>query len=210
MRGKPIDPDGYIKRNRNIPAYAGKTGTRPDYSASTPEHPRVCGENKALIAPLQSPQGTSPRMRGKQTGAYKSLGINRNIPAYAGKTTPRRPHFSLFTEHPRVCGENVNTTMTSHTCSGTSPRMRGKRPSVRLPPRPRRNIPAYAGKTPTPDSTNIRGREHPRVCGENFGPGFQPVHSAGTSPRMRGKPSYGFIMDETKRNIPAYAGKTPV
>ena len=66
-------------------------------------------------------------MRGKPMGQDATLVIDRNIPAYAGKTSNIIGRRSGATEHPRVCGEN----------------------GQRLPMRTgvRRNIPAYAGKT---------------------------------------------------------------
>ena len=72
------------------------------------------------------------------------------------------------------------------------------------------NIPAYAGKT-------WRGRcschcrtEHPRVCGENADDKILAALEGGTSPRMRGKPAEKVTVQELKRNIPAYAGKTTI
>ena len=50
-----------------------------------------------------------------------------------------------------------------------------------------RNIPAYAGKTPSGKSAVAFCPEHPRVCGENHSPPFSQVVGCGTSPRMRGK-----------------------
>ena len=91
---------------------------------------------------------------------------------------------------------------------GTSPRARGKRPSV-YPYHSRfRNIPACAGKTGGGRKTNETLKEHPRVRGENIffiPPAHRPF---GTSPRARGKrEEYGFT-PPIERNIPACAGKT--
>ena len=66
MRGKPIaDNQGELEK-RNIPAYAGKTATRPARSHRREEHPRVCGENLFTGFLYSVVSGTSPRMRGKQ------------------------------------------------------------------------------------------------------------------------------------------------
>ena len=73
---------------------------------------------------------------------------------------------------------------------------------------PRRNTPAYAGKT-APIYIDIGDLgKHPRVCGED--PAKMPFKdfTAETPPRMRGR---RFIISPTrdhKRNTPAYAGKT--
>ena len=86
MRGKR--PFGWAPELevRNIPAYAGKTHPRPCPKPQCPEHPRVCGENSLLCELSAGPAGTSPRMRGKLPGPREVWGVERNIPAYAGKT----------------------------------------------------------------------------------------------------------------------------
>ena len=54
----------------------------------TTEHPRVCGENIFLIFGGLDLGGTSPRMRGKRANLLRFDCEQRNIPAYAGKTSP--------------------------------------------------------------------------------------------------------------------------
>ena len=167
MRGKPRQHPPTPKGRRNIPAYAGKTPSKPVPMDKTPEHPRVCGENNMLLINFEPEFGTSPRMRGKPLGVY-------------------RGHF-MHPEHPRVCGENPTVEPIRTNPRGTSPRMRGK---LRRRPRHRRtgrNIPAYAGKTNPGMSNAMMAPEHPRVCGENaLFPALVRIIE-GTSPRMRGK-----------------------
>ena len=128
MRGKPQARSPTIRRPRNIPAYAGKT-TR--------------GSSRKLCS-----RGTSPRMRGKHGCKMTPIQIHRNIPAYAGKTLISRTYSNRTPEHPRVCGENTNTSKWDWDNYGTSPRMRGKPGSLIRRQVETGNIPAYAGKTP--------------------------------------------------------------
>ncbi len=86
--------------------------------------------------------------------------------------------------------------------------MRGKRSPLSRLVSAIRNIPAYAGKTYTDGITDLTGREHPRVCGENFAENVKGKLGAGTSPRMRGKQAGRQRVINIFRNIPAYAGKT--
>ena len=86
MRGKQPQSFPLLTPYRNIPAYAGKTGLLGRKSLATREHPRVCGENDWEAATVVDPVGTSPRMRGKPEWSPTKTTINRNIPAYAGKT----------------------------------------------------------------------------------------------------------------------------
>ena len=112
--------------DRNIPAYAGKTNGWTKAAARNAEHPRVCGENLASSRAVPAALGTSPRMRGKLSPAFRRETAERNIPAYAGKTGPAIARFAQPQEHPRVCGENSMSSFSSGSNTGTSPRMRGK------------------------------------------------------------------------------------
>ena len=48
-------------------------------------------------------------MRGKRDIVGESLKDKRNIPAYAGKTLMFSLDKNKTAEHPRVCGENLQT-----------------------------------------------------------------------------------------------------
>ena len=167
MRGKPLRGGVIGDWSGNIPAYAGKTNWILPIRESPAEHPRVCGENGFWQFPKNRPRGTSPRMRGKPTGTKIYAHPPGNIPAYAGKTPGRFRPGDYHEEHPRVCGENEVGKGWSEAITGTSPRMRGKRPVWFRLVRPWRNIPAYAGKTAPPQTPQRSLPEHPRVCGEN-------------------------------------------
>ena len=69
-------------------------------------------------------------------------------------------------------------------------------------------IPAYAGKTSGFRERPRDAQAHPRVCGENAYAARYQLSTAGSSPRMRGKPIQS--RDRVRRLglIPAYAGKT--
>ena len=86
--------------------------------------------------------------------------------------------------------------------------MRGKQVTAGNTTLSKRNIPAYAGKTPWTLITKNNHSEHPRVCGENFQEPGKTRPDTGTSPRMRGKLGRARTRQRCARNIPAYAGKT--
>ena len=187
MRGKQNLCQNPLIKQRNIPAYAGKTRSNPAKSRSCREHPRVCGENASPFCLRTLASGTSPRMRGKLQLRFSILNLSRNIPAYAGKTEKYSVEGPVRQEHPRVCGENDLKDRARKAREGTSPRMRGK-PSACLDWEAKhRNIPAYAGKTPVRSTTVPVAWEHPRVCGENKAGMLRRRNIYGTSPRMRGK-----------------------
>ena len=90
MRGKPTASVYLVAADRNIPAYAGKTGSTQLADYFTEEHPRVCGENQNAWPTNSLSPGTSPRMRGKQQDRPYGPAKLRNIPAYAGKTVSQQ------------------------------------------------------------------------------------------------------------------------
>ena len=147
-------------------------------------------------------------MRGKLALTELLAPVRRNIPAYAGKTQVQHAKDRSKPEHPRVCGENGSLNPPEAETLGTSPRMRGKLGIHRQPTQPGRNIPAYAGKTGDTIFRSWLQTEHPRVCGENASDDATAPVTAGTSPRMRGKPAFLPNGHSIARNIPAYAGKT--
>ena len=93
---------------------------------------------------------------------------------------------------------------------GSSPRMRGKLSGDGKQRAPRRLIPAHAGKTSFFLTDTPRPTAHPRACGENLVHFVERVHSPGSSPRMRGKPTKGTSRFFFIGLIPAHAGKTAV
>ena len=208
VRGKHCPRRGPSRPGGLIPACAGKTVAAGKALYDLGAHPRVCGENNVAGFGSDLDWGSSPRVRGKQ--AVQALGGEPGglIPACAGKTSPCRGGCARTRAHPRVCGENPEGGSHVRERAGSSPRVRGK-PRGRLPcSRTRRLIPACAGKT-SRGAGPRRGRSaHPRVCGENWSQLIEYGLSAGSSPRVRGKPSGRSPGWRPPRLIPACAGKT--
>ncbi len=132
----------------------------------------------------------------------------RNTPASAGRTCPRRIGSARTSEHPRVSGEDVIAAVFTVRVDGTPPRRRGGRRAVGPRALRGRNTPASAGRTrgwwegaPCP-------AEHPRVGGEDRwsrSRGFLPF---GTPPRRRGGRTGLVLAVLERRNTPASAGRT--
>ena len=137
-----------------IPAWAGKTHLQVVRRPLRGAHPRVGGENGMGGMTRRTRLGSSPRGRGKPCVLLPDRSIERLIPAWAGKTPGRAGGYAGFPAHPRVGGENSLSQVTSNLKVGSSPRGRGKLvhvPGVRWP---RRLIPAWAGKTGSPDESS--------------------------------------------------------
>ena len=152
--------------------------------------------------------GSSPHMRGTPAATVfhnRSAGI---IPAYAGNTSSGQVEDLTYRDHPRICGEHSPTLAAGLNTMGSSPHMRGTRPSVRPCAHYCGIIPAYAGNTLVLRLTVLSVRDHPRICGEH--PFLEMIASQlrGSSPHMRGTliTNDGFQVFEGI--IPAYAGNT--
>ena len=147
-------------------------------------------------------------MRGKHNVRPAVHVPHRITPACAGKTI-RGALDSYFQEdHPRVCGENPSRSALPSSGRGSPPRVRGKHlfPDIAL-------IlagitPACAGKTRPPPLAHLTQKDHPRVCGENYGIDPAKIVRPGSPPRVRGK-LHIFQGFHARTGItPACAGKT--
>ena len=152
--------------------------------------------------------GSSPRVRGKLPHVLVRVRRARLIPARAGKTPTSRVPPASATAHPRACGENILGANTWNLSNGSSPRVRGKRPTG--PPflLAFRLIPARAGKTSSRCSWTRTAWAHPRACGENMVRVARYADNLGSSPRVRGKRFPARRGHDPGGLIPARAGKT--
>ena len=208
VRGKRKRRPLGLPRRGLIPARAGKTGHAPPPRRGGRAHPRACGENTNTPYDLHHLRGSSPRVRGKRAEGQGRLSPVGLIPARAGKTRLHKMHVLTIQAHPRACGENFTKRDRPHMSNGSSPRVRGKQPrAVRAVGRCRL-IPARAGKTRRVGHPRPPSPAHPRACGENAPPLRGACRVAGSSPRVRGKPSLVRLMIRDSRLIPARAGKT--
>ena len=147
MRGAPPLPRHSHCGAGIIPAYAGSTRGHAGPARDAADHPRVCGEHRALLYLPAHFSGSSPRMRGALLGIADHPAHDGIIPAYAGSTVAGTAATAPRWDHPRVCGEHDSVTGWPLRFQGSSPRMRG----ALLPPEvlgARHGIiPAYAGST---------------------------------------------------------------
>ena len=166
VRGKEVETLLHFNWVGITPAYAGKRVSRSPAKTGEWDHPRVCGEKARTLIVQDEPQGSPPRVRGKEwylQGESPAPGIT---PAYAGKSGWRSCCPGCNRDHPRVCGEKSQPAVRRSCAKGSPPRVRGKgvqscneRVAVGI-------TPAYAGKSWGRARTSSRRRDHPRVCGE--------------------------------------------
>ena len=123
---------------------------------------------------------------------------------------PKTSHVLQTSDHPRVCGEHLIRHLSTHNSHGSSPRVRGTRPSSIPCALPARIIPACAGNTPPAIRATTSSADHPRVCGEHRGCKAICLSLRGSSPRVRGTLERAAGVCVKVRIIPACAGNTAV
>ena len=111
---------------RLIPAHAGKTNLAAWDITDTSAHPRSRGENHKAPNSFTDYQGSSPLTRGKLDDRVLDAGVDRLIPAHAGKTLNRPLKVRHLQAHPRSRGENGHKHRHVRITLGSSPLTRGK------------------------------------------------------------------------------------
>ena len=91
--------------------------------------------------------GSSPRMRGAHEGVESDMWGDGIIPAYAGSTATSPIKSAAPWDHPRVCGEHNDMSISKVVLLGSSPRMRGALLMDVKQIYDLGIIPAYAGST---------------------------------------------------------------
>ena len=113
-------------------------------------------------------------------------------PAYAGKSRMLCKAASQVWDHPRMCGEKLETFFKDNWPKGSPPRVRGKGqsggrglPGVGI-------TPAYAGKRIKLRKRHSICGDHPRVCGEKTRSARLSTRASGSPLRVRGK-AFGLL-----------------
>ncbi len=149
------------------PAGAGKTLSSAVTLLLVRDHPRRCGENQSPTLRPRGFGGSPPQVRGKlQVRKFAHISL-RITPAGAGKTPSALFVVLSAWDHPRRCGENVNSPVQRLFATGSPPQVRGKHSNGFGQDGWWRITPAGAGKTWGASDVSIVSRDHPRRCGEN-------------------------------------------
>ena len=189
---------GFSVNRRNSlrsPACAGKSLPEYRHVFRAGDHPRVCGEKFKAALHETEPEGSPPRVRGKDTLWRTAQGAGGITPACAGKSFCIRVESALEWDHPRVCGEKIYGKAASSGTEGSPPRVRGKA-FFAVPDGDDTGItPACAGKRRSPLIKSQRNWDHPRVCGEKMVMLFLHRSCYRITPACAGKrPSFNLFM----------------
>ena len=125
VRGTVSSASMSVAQSRITPACAGNSGRSCRPWSCAKDHPRVCGEQWSLAAPAAPAAGSPPRVRGTGRSRAASSRGKRITPACAGNSVPVAGDAGYVGDHPRVCGEQLQSMLSTDTIVGSPPRVRG-------------------------------------------------------------------------------------
>ena len=181
------DPSPFDGPIGSSPRMRGTLATPTCLRRRSSVHPRACGELRVESIVRRKERGSSPRMRGTRVPHHHGLAPDRFIPAHAGNSRASPPEITESSVHPRACGElgvlpdgesavigssprmrgtRPSPSFTRRPLHGSSPRMRGTREYRRISGRWVRFIPAHAGNSAVSLKRSTAHAVHPRACGE--------------------------------------------
>ena len=103
------NPYKFSEIRRITPAYAGKSIGLLIALTVSRDHPRLCGEKVLVMMRKLLGSGSPPPMRGKEHELFMQFQNFRITPAYAGKRITQLCQSYGYGDHPRLCGEKVQT-----------------------------------------------------------------------------------------------------
>ena len=109
VRGKDFEVLRGIQDAGITPACAGKRSRGNLWTNLQRDHPRVCGEKDEFYDGVLIPEGSPPRVRGKDRKVDRDPHARGITPACAGKSRSPAWVNSLCQDHPRVCGEKFRS-----------------------------------------------------------------------------------------------------
>ena len=155
--------------------------------------------------PRASP-GSPPRVRGTDALSQAESYLRGITPACAGNRHTNITFTMNEQDHPRVCGEQYLSGARNDWRLGSPPRVRGTVIGVSAAVVTARITPACAGNSSSKRLGVDTGKDHPRVCGEQFMLLSLQKAVVGSPPRVRGTGPAGGGGKGGRRITPACAG----
>ncbi len=186
VRGNPPSTDRRISDVRSIPACAGEPVATWVRITICQVYPRVCGGTPWVNHITVKLPGLSPRVRGNHRPRLRYRHAFGSIPACAGEPYALHNQYGRQWVYPRVCGGTPAHGHHGRRLWGLSPRVRGNRLDLELPPNIWRSIPACAGEPVSLMLAKRGDSVYPRVCGGTDFSLSLYRYVTGLSPRVRG------------------------
>ena len=130
MRGTGFISAIVPPRKGITPAHAGNSPAAGFFINEIKDHPRTCGEQRAMLAPREPQLGSPPHMRGTVVVHHHGYNLMGITPAHAGNREVENVNLATVGDHPRTCGEQPFQYLLAVQLQGSPPHMRGTAPSL--------------------------------------------------------------------------------
>ena len=147
----------------------------------------MCGADRRFKRCVILVLGSSPRVRSRLSCSGVCGSCNGIISACAEQTAAFAMDVIRHEDHLRVCGADVKVRFTHGIGEGSSPRVRSRRSTTRIPASDGGIISACAEQTRAWPGPCASFKDHLRVCGADTEPGGGHVGGQGSSPRVRSR-----------------------
>ncbi len=207
VRGNRPAPLSGSAPGRSIPACTGEPHQPSTVQHHTGVYPRVYGGTTRPLSSYRIWPGLSPRVRGNRRDlARPALGLG-SIPACTGE--PRAVFGSRKDRrvYPRVYGGTSTPDVSSKSCGGLSPRVRGNPIVAAIRQALIGSIPACTGEPAHRAPARRLVAVYPRVYGGTTQGPIMLSDQEGLSPRVRGNPIVAAIRQALIGSIPACTGE---
>jgi len=168
----------------------------------------VCGEQDERSSAGCRRSGSPPRVRGTVLLERMVTLRIRITPACAGNRWESLKGLIMRRDHPRVCGEQSDTSARDRGLIGSPPRVRGTDGDGAPIAAAFGITPACAGNRMPAGSDPTQAKDHPRVCGEQGDSLADWVRHEGSPPRVRGTVRLFQIYGRMRGITPACAGNS--
>ena len=149
-----------------IPTRVGTSVSQPQGRYSTGDHPHACGDKCGYLIPINSAEGSSPRVwgQGYKKDCYQSE--CRIIPTRVGTSCVLHLRYAYSEDHPHACGDKCESGM--HVCKnpGSSPRVWGQATHFSVSGVNLGIIPTRVGTSYLFCDYNTNLWDHPHACGD--------------------------------------------
>ncbi len=147
MRGLPASPQTEEGHQPLVPAHAGVTRRLAESGRGRQARPRTCGGYPCAIRFRETPECSSPHMRGLPALNASDNIAGNLVPAHAGVTRSRRHSSRWAATRPRTCGGYPARPIQAGHRQSSSPHMRGLPEFWDLEITTAALVPAHAGVT---------------------------------------------------------------
>ena len=151
------------------------------------DHPHACGDKCGYLIPINSAEGSSPRVWGQASFGNKIFYAFRIIPTRVGTSVTSFLRLITLRDHPHACGDKLRIKSRLRQIVGSSPRVWGQASHKTPTSHRERIIPTRVGTSRQVLSVLHPLWDHPHACGDKKQCHTMLPCRKGSSPRVWGQ-----------------------